>query len=119
MRDQALGVAEIIADADEPERVLETERRLLAALDLEGDQRRAAAHLLLHDRRLRMIGPAGIDQARNLRMLASATATVAALSVCRRTRTASVSRPFSSTQALNGDSDGPVWRIKIGADLVR
>src|ERR1700751_4720555 len=69
MRDQALGVAEIVADADELERVLETERRLLAALDLERDQGRAAAHLLLHHRGLRMIGPARIDQARNFGML--------------------------------------------------
>src|SRR6516164_2497738 len=41
---------------------------------------------------------------------AIATASVAALSVCRRTRTASVSSPLSSTQALNGDIDGPVCR---------
>src|ERR1700722_569508 len=59
VRDQALGVAEIVADADELERVLETERSLLAALDLESDQGRAATHLLLHHRGLRMIGPAG------------------------------------------------------------
>ncbi len=29
------------------------------------------------------------------------------------TRTASVSRPFSSTHALNGLSAGPVWRISF------
>src|ERR1700675_756362 len=69
VRDQALGVAEIVADADELERVLKTECRLLAALDLEGDQGRAAAHLLLHYRGLRMIGPARIDQARDFGML--------------------------------------------------
>jgi hypothetical protein len=37
----------------------------------------------------------------------------AAVSVWARTRTASVSSPFSSTQALNGDIDGPVWRMKL------
>src|SRR5262245_4971931 len=63
MRDQALGVAEIIADADEPERILDAKRRSLAALDLEGDQGRAALHLPAHDLGLRMVGPAGIDQA--------------------------------------------------------
>ena len=41
------------------------------------------------------------------------TATVAAVSVCRRTRTLSVSSPLSSTQALNGEIEGPVWRIRL------
>src|SRR5215472_11339546 len=68
MRDQALGVAEIVADADELERVLKPERGALAAFDLKSKQRRAAAHLLLHDRRLRMIRPPWIDQPRNLRV---------------------------------------------------
>src|SRR2546429_7014127 len=40
-----------------------------AALDLEGDQRRARAHLAPRDLGLRMIGPSGIDQARDLGML--------------------------------------------------
>jgi hypothetical protein len=39
MGDQALGVAKIVADAHELERVLEAERGGLAALDLERDQR--------------------------------------------------------------------------------
>ncbi len=63
MGDQALGVAEIVADAHQRERVLEAERRFLAALDLEGDERRAAMHLPAHHVGLRMIGPARIDQA--------------------------------------------------------
>ena len=37
----------------------------------------------------------------------------AALVVCWATRSGSVSRPFSSTQALKGDSAGPVWRRKL------
>ena len=53
----------------ELERVLKTERALLAALDLERHQRRAAAHLLGHHGGLRMVRPAGIDQPRHLRML--------------------------------------------------
>src|ERR1700730_18598114 len=69
MGNEALGVAEIVADAHELERVLKTERALLAALDLEPDHRRAAAHLLLRHFGLRMIRPARIDQARNLAML--------------------------------------------------
>ena len=42
MGDEALGVAEIVADANELERVLKAERGLLAALDLERNQGRAA-----------------------------------------------------------------------------
>ena len=61
-----------------------------------------------------MIGAARIDQPRDFRMLSPARRrSTAALSVCARTRTASVSSPFSSTQALNGDIDGPVWRMKL------
>ncbi len=69
MGDQALGVAQIVADAHELERVLETERRRFAALDLEGHQRRARAHLPERDRGLGMIGAARIDEARDLGML--------------------------------------------------
>src|SRR5580700_9088306 len=68
MRDQALGIAKIIADTDKLERILKTEGGFLAALDLERNKCRAAAHLLLHDGGLRMVGPSGIDQARNLRL---------------------------------------------------
>src|SRR5271165_486804 len=38
MRDEALGVAEIVADANELERILETERGVLAAFDVERDE---------------------------------------------------------------------------------
>src|SRR5262249_37112675 len=69
MGDQALGVAEIVADANELERVLEAEGCGLAPLDLERDQRRAPMHLPAHNLGLRMVRPAWIDQARNLRML--------------------------------------------------
>ena len=69
MGDQALGVAEIVGDAHELERVLERKRALLAAGHLERHERRAAAHLLGDDRGLRMVRPAGIDQPRHLRML--------------------------------------------------
>src|SRR5580698_11298329 len=53
MGNEALGVAEIVADANELKCVLKAERRLLAARDLESDERRAAAHLLLRDLGLR------------------------------------------------------------------
>src|SRR5262245_3906483 len=68
VRDQALGIAEIVADAHEPERVLEAERGLLTALDVERHQRRARSHLPSGDLGLRMVRPARIDEARNLRM---------------------------------------------------
>src|SRR5207244_10102370 len=55
MGDEALGVAEIVGDARDLQRVEAAERGLLAALDLEADQRRAGAHLLLYELRLRII----------------------------------------------------------------
>src|SRR5437588_4304896 len=63
---EALGVAEIVRDTRDLQRVEAAERAGLAALDLEADQRRARAHLLLGERCLRMIGAAGIDKPRNL-----------------------------------------------------
>src|SRR3954452_25470767 len=54
MRDDALGVAEIVRDLGKLELVERAERRLLAVRDLEADQRRAAAHLLLSQCCLRM-----------------------------------------------------------------
>src|SRR6185312_2013214 len=46
VRDQALGVAEIVGDPRELEPVETAEGARLAALHLETDQRRAGAHLL-------------------------------------------------------------------------
>src|ERR1700752_2903896 len=65
MRHQALGIAEIVGDARQLQCVKAAERAGLAALHLEADQRRARTHLLLHQRRLRMIGAAGIEQPRD------------------------------------------------------
>src|SRR5438093_9041331 len=53
--DQALGVAEIVADAHELERVLEAKCGGLAAFDLEGHERRTSTHLPAHDLRLWMV----------------------------------------------------------------
>src|SRR4029078_10091132 len=50
MRDKAFGVAEIVGDPRKLQRVEASERAGLAALHLEGDQRRAAAHLLPDER---------------------------------------------------------------------
>src|ERR1700722_8187146 len=68
MRDEALGVAEIVGDARELQSVECAECACLAALDLEADQRRSGAHLLLYERSLRMVVAARIDQPRNFRM---------------------------------------------------
>ena len=57
-----------------------------------------------------MVGAAGIDQPRDLLVAGERVGDRAGVSVCRATRTGKVSRPLSSTQALNGDSDGPVCR---------
>src|SRR6266516_6923338 len=68
VRDQAFRVTEIVADANKLERILKTERAALAAFDFKSNERRAAAHLLLHNRGLWMIRPARIDEPRNFRM---------------------------------------------------
>src|SRR5436309_7626041 len=47
VRDQALGITQIVADLHERERVLEAERAGLAACHLECDQSRARLHLFL------------------------------------------------------------------------
>src|SRR5258707_14329257 len=65
MGDEALGVAEIVGNPRYLQRVEAAERGRLAALDLEADQRRSAAHLLLDQGGLWMIGAAGIDQPRD------------------------------------------------------
>src|SRR5262249_6497311 len=52
--DKAFRVAQIVADADKRQGVLEPESGALAALDLESDESRAAVHLPLHDLCLRM-----------------------------------------------------------------
>ena len=59
MRDQAFGVAEVVGDADQPQRIEETEGAFLAAFDFERAKRRTREHLLSNDIRLRVIGPAG------------------------------------------------------------
>ena len=66
VRDQALGVAEIVGDADELQGIEEAEGALLAALDLERAQRRSRLHLPGDDVGLRMVGAAGIDQPADL-----------------------------------------------------
>ena len=55
MRDQAFGVAEIVGDADQLQRVEKAERAFLAAFDFERAQRRAGPHLLCDDVGLRMV----------------------------------------------------------------
>ena len=69
MGDQALGVAEIVGDAHDLERVLERERALLAAATSNATSVEPPRICFCDDRGLRMVRPAGIDQPRHLRML--------------------------------------------------
>src|SRR5580704_6205986 len=69
MGDKALGIAKIVGDAYQFKRIEKPKCSGLSAGDLEGNERRAAAHLFARNLRLRMIRAAGIDQARNLWML--------------------------------------------------
>ena len=66
MGGEAFGVAEIVADLEDLQRVQDAKGRRLVALDLERDHRAAARHLALGQRVLRMIGAAGIEHAVHL-----------------------------------------------------
>src|SRR5512134_624212 len=66
MGDEALCVAEIVADLEDLKRIHKAERVFLAALDLEGDHRPASRHLTLGERGLRMIGTPRIEHANDL-----------------------------------------------------
>src|SRR5258708_21711657 len=68
MADQALGVAEIVRDVDDLERVEKAEGGVLAAGDAEGDEGTAALHLARGERGLRMAGKARIGDRRDLGM---------------------------------------------------
>src|ERR1043166_10336345 len=72
MRDEALRIAEIVRDVDEPERVEKPEAGILVPglipRDVEGDDGAAGAHLAPRQLVLRMARKAGIDNARHLRM---------------------------------------------------
>ena len=68
--DEALGVAEIVRDADDRERVGDPERSRLAAGNLEREHRAASLHLPPCERRLRVIGAARIEGAHDRRMSA-------------------------------------------------
>jgi hypothetical protein len=60
MCDEALCVSQIVADANELERVLKPESAGLSAFHLECDQRGPALHLSAHDIRLWVVWAAGI-----------------------------------------------------------
>src|SRR5215472_16131309 len=66
MGDKALRVAEVVGDPDELQRIEKAKCAFLAAFDLELAERGSCSHLLLDDIGLRMFGPAGIDQSRDL-----------------------------------------------------
>src|SRR4029079_8232604 len=63
VRHEALGVAEIVGDLEDLERVHETEGLALPTLHLESDHWTATRHLPLGELSLRMIVAAGIEYA--------------------------------------------------------
>src|SRR5438270_12215991 len=69
MGNKALGVSKIVRNPRQLQRVECAEGGGFAALDLERDQRRSSAHLLFHERGLRMVGSPWINQARYFWML--------------------------------------------------
>lgn len=75
------------------------------------DQRRAAGHLSGDDIGLRMVLAAGIDDLGHLRLLGEEVGEAGGVfRLLAHAQRHSVSAPFSSVQALNGESAGPVWR---------
>ena len=108
---KALGVAEIVRNADQTQSVEAAERALLAAFDLERDDLAAARHLPCRECRLRVIGAArSRGRASRPGGRRGSRRFCAAVAHCALTRTGSVSRPLSMTHALKGLIDGPVWR---------
>ncbi len=68
MADQALGVAQIVRDIDQRQRIGDPERRVLAAFDLEGHQIAETRHLALRQLSLGMTGQARVPNALDLRL---------------------------------------------------
>ena len=117
MCDQALGVAEIVGDADELQRIEERNAASLPPL-ISNEQSVEPAFIcfLMMSACGWSLRPAEITRD-SLLWLASASATALAFLVRCLTRTGSVSSPLSSTQALNGDSDG--WSAAAVGDRSR
>ncbi len=107
MGHQALGVAEIVGDADQPQGVHEPERALLAALHLEGDHGRAAGHLAGDELGLRVVRAARIDERCDLGMRGEEIGEVAGRFGLPLDAQRQRLEPLSSTQALKGESVGP------------
>ena len=68
MGDEALRIAEIVRDIDEPQRVEKAEAVLLAAGDVKADQAATLLHLAARHFVLRVAGQPGVEHASNLRV---------------------------------------------------
>ena len=68
--EQAFGIAQIVGNADDLERIGKRKRRLLSANNIKRHQIAAALHLAFYQCRLRMIGAARIQHARHARLRA-------------------------------------------------
>jgi hypothetical protein len=68
MGDQAFGVAQVVGNVDQLQRVHEAEGARAAAFDVEGDHGAAAVHLAARQCILRMVGAPGVKDARNARL---------------------------------------------------
>ncbi len=80
-------------------------RLLAAAFDDEGEDRAGRAHLAHRQIMLRMAGEAGMEHALHPRL--DELADLERVLGLAMARSSSVSRPFSTTQALNGEQIGP------------
>ena len=108
MRGDGLGVAQVVGNLDDFQRVHEPERGLLAARHLERHQRAARPHLRHRKPVLRDAGrPGKITRATRVRLPAP-SAIGSAESAIARQRRSSVAMPFRCIQAVNGLIAPPV-----------
>ena len=108
----------LLRDVDDRQGVHQRERLVLATVDLEGHDRAAAAAIWRRASsccgwRVEERVHAPVVHRRVLPLLERARRRRARRSASRSTRSVRVSRPLISTQALNGDIDGPVCRIRF------
>ena len=112
MRHETFGVAQIVRDVDQLQRLLQAERGVFVR-DLEGHDAAAAAHLGAGEFVLRVIFAEGIEHAADLLLSGQEIRHLRGVGAMRLHPRSSVSRLFRCTQALNGLIDGPVLRRKI------
>ena len=113
MGDQALGVAKVVGDADDRQRIGEGEGAALPPSTSNATSVPPPSICFLRHLVVGVVGAAGIEHFFDRGWALRKSAIRTAEACCWATRTCSVSSDFSITQALNGERLGPVWRRKL------